>query len=178
LQAAHDSGIVHRDIKPGNLMILHGGTPEESLKLMDFGLAKMTAMLYIAPDELKNYPEPAASGTPEYISPEDGRGRGVDARTDLSSAGVVLYEMLVGRRPFTGDAQKLMHCHEKVTPPTFAEIGMGRAVPSAIEDVVRCCLNKQPDQRPRSAAELALRYEQALGRRISNFRRAGAASRL
>jgi serine/threonine-protein kinase len=174
LQAAHDSGIVHRDVKPGNLMILHGGTPEESLKLMDFGLAKMTAMLYIAPDELKNYPEPAASGTPEYISPEEVRGRGVDARADLYSAGVVLYEMLVGRRPFTGDAQKLMHSHEKVTPPTFAEIGMGRAVPSAIEDVVRCCLNKQPDQRPRSAAELALRYEQALGRRISNFRRSGA----
>jgi tRNA A-37 threonylcarbamoyl transferase component Bud32 len=175
LQAAHDGGIIHRDIKPGNLMILHGGTPDETLKLMDFGLAKITAMLYIAPDELINYPEPAAAGTPEYISPEEVRGRGVDARTDLYSVGVVLYEMLAGRLPFAGDdVQKLMRCHEKVTPPTFAEIGLGGAIPSAIEDVVRCCLNKQPDQRPRSATELALRYEKALGKRITQFRRPGA----
>src|SRR6516225_1677443 len=176
LQAAHDGGIIHRDIKPGNLMIVHGGTPDETLKLMDFGLAKITAMLYIAPDELVNYAAPAASGTPEYISPEEVRGQEVDARADLYSVGVVLYEMLAGRLPFRGDdVQKLMKCHEKVTPPTFAEIGLGGLIPSAIEDVVRCCLNKQPDQRPRSAAELALRYEKALGKRITQFRRAGAA---
>ena len=175
LQAAHDGGIIHRDIKPGNLMIVHGGTPDETLKLMDFGLAKITAMLYIAPDELVNYAAPAASGTPEYISPEEVRGQEVDARADLYSVGVVLYEMLAGRLPFRGDdVQKLMKCHEKVTPPTFAEIGLGGLIPSAIEDVVRCCLNKQPDQRPRSAAELALRYEKALGKRITQFRRAGA----
>jgi serine/threonine protein kinase len=176
LQAAHEGGIVHRDIKPGNLMILHGGTADETLKLMDFGLAKITAMLYIAPDELINYPEPAASGTPEYICPEEVFGRGVDSRADLYSVGVVLYEMLAGRLPFVGDdVQKLMKCHEKVTPPTFAEIGLGGLVPPAIEDVVRCCLNKQPDQRPRTAAELALRYEKALGKRITQFRRSGAA---
>src|SRR5207248_2048729 len=68
----------------------------------------------------------------------------------------------------------LMHCHDKVTPPTFAEIGLGGLVPSAIEDVVRCCLNKQPDQRPRNATELAQRYEKALGKRIAQFRRGGA----
>jgi serine/threonine-protein kinase len=175
LQAAHDGGIIHRDIKPGNLMVLHPGTPDETLKLMDFGLAKITAMLYIAPDELVNYPEPAASGTPEYICPEEVRGRGVDPRSDLYSVGVVLYELLSGRLPFVGDnVQRLMHFHDKVTPPTFAEIGLGGVVPSAIEDVVRCCLNKQPDQRPRNATELALRYEKALGKRISQFRRGGA----
>jgi eukaryotic-like serine/threonine-protein kinase len=177
LQAVHDAGIIHRDIKPGNLMIVNPGTPEESLKLMDFGLAKMTSTLYIAPDELQNYPEPSASGTPEYICPEEVRGTGVDTRSDLYSVGVVLYELLAGRRPFQGaDVQRLMRCHEDRTPPTFAEIGLRNEIPSAIEDVIRCCLNKQPDLRPRNATELALRYEQALGKRITQFRRSGPSS--
>jgi serine/threonine-protein kinase len=176
LQAAHDIGIIHRDIKPGNVMVLHPGTPDETLKLMDFGLAKITAMLYIAPDELVNYKEPTAAGTPEYICPEEVRGMSVGPRSDLYSVGVLLYEMLSGRRPFEGsNPQHLMRCHDKVTPPTFAEIGMGNLIPSAIEDVVRCCLNKQPDQRPRSATELAVRYEKALGKRII-ARRPGASS--
>jgi serine/threonine-protein kinase len=173
LQAAHDSGIIHRDIKPGNLMVLNAGLPDEKLKLMDFGLAKMTSTLYIAPDELRNYPEPAASGTPEYICPEEVRGMSLDPRSDLYSVGVVLYEMLAGRRPFEGDKpQLLMHCHEKKTPPTFAEIGLGKAIPPAIEAVVRSCLSKPPDQRPRNATELALTYERTLGKRITQFHRA------
>ena len=64
LQAAHDHGIVHRDLKPGNIMVLHPGTPQETVKLMDFGLAKMTSMLYISPDELIDFNLPPASGTP------------------------------------------------------------------------------------------------------------------
>src|SRR5262249_26313425 len=83
LQAAHDSGIVHRDIKPGNLMVLNVGTPQETVKLMDFGLAKMSSMLYISPEELIDFSLPAASGTPEYISPEMVRGQEVDGRADL-----------------------------------------------------------------------------------------------
>src|SRR5205823_13790966 len=100
LQAAHDQGVVHRDLKPGNLMILHPGTPQETLKLMDFGLAKMHSMLYISPDELVDFNLPAASGTPEYISPEMVRGGEMDARGDLYSVGVILFEMLTGKRPF------------------------------------------------------------------------------
>ncbi len=177
LQAAHDAGIIHRDLKPGNLMILNPGTPDETLKLMDFGLAKMAALLYIAADDLHNYPEPTASGTPEYICPEEVRGTPVDSRADLYSVGVLLYEMLAGRRPFEGDnPQYLMHCHEAKTAPTFREIGLRNAIPAAIEELIRCCMNKWPDHRPRNAADLALNYEKALGKRITQFTRAATPS--
>ncbi len=172
LQAAHDADIIHRDVKPGNLMIVEAGTPDETLKLMDFGLAKIKAMYYIAPDELVNYAEPAASGTPEYICPEEVRGTPIDARSDLYSVGVVLFEILTGKLPFEGtNSQYLMRCHIDKTPPTFANLGLTNVIPEAIEMVVRSCLAKYPDQRPDNALELAVRYERALGQRITQFRR-------
>ena len=167
LQAAHDAGIVHRDIKPGNLMILQAGTPQETLKLMDFGLAKMSNVLYIAPEELIDYRLPPAAGTPEYISPEQVRGSDMDGRGDLYSVGVVLYEMLTGRRPFNQPVvADLLSAHANQKPPTFAEMGVTDIAP-AIEQIVRSCLEKFPDQRPGSAQALAQRYEQALGRRLT-----------
>jgi eukaryotic-like serine/threonine-protein kinase len=176
LQAAHDGGIVHRDIKPGNLMVLYPGTPQETIKLMDFGLAKMTSMLYISPEDLVDFTLPAASGTPEYISPEMVRGTDLDGRGDLYSVGVVLFEMLAGRRPFVHNSiQGLMRAHAEEPPPTFADIGLGDSVPPAIEAVVRSCLGKYPDERPKTAWDLALAYEKALGRRIISAR-AGNAS--
>jgi serine/threonine protein kinase len=171
LQAAHDAGIVHRDLKPGNLMILYPGTPQETVKLMDFGLAKMTSMLYISPEDLVDFNLPAASGTPEYISPEMVRGNDMDGRGDLYSVGVMLYEMLAGRRPFVhGNVQALMLAHAEAPPPTFADIGLGNSIPPGIEAVVRGCLSKYPDQRPKTAWDLALSYEKALGRRITSSR--------
>lgn len=167
LGAAHQAGIVHRDIKPGNLMILHPCTPQEKVKLMDFGLAKMSSLLYIGADDLVNSLTPSASGTPEYIAPEQACGHDIDARGDLYSVGVVLYEMLTGRRPFEHtSADALLRAHAGETPPTFAERGI-RHVPLAVEEVVRDCLAKHPDQRPGDAAELAQRYEAALGKRLS-----------
>jgi serine/threonine-protein kinase len=168
LQAAHDQGIVHRDIKPGNLMILDPGKPHETLKLMDFGLAKMTTMLYISPEDLVDFNLPPASGTPEYISPEMVRGIDLDGRGDLYSVGVVLFEMLSGRRPFVRDSvEKLMLAHADDRPPSFAEVGQRDLVPGAVEAVVMSCLAKHPDGRPRTAWDLALAYEKALGRRIT-----------
>ncbi len=172
LQAAHDAGIVHRDIKPGNIMVLNPGTPQETIKLMDFGLAKMSSLLYISPEDLVDFNLPAAAGTPEYISPEQVRGNEMDGRGDLYSVGVILFELLAGRRPFlhTGlDDLLLAQAHEK--PPTFADVGI-TDVPAAIEEVVRCCLEKFPDHRPQKALELVQFYEQALGRRINVCRRA------
>jgi serine/threonine-protein kinase len=173
LQAAHEQGIVHRDIKPGNLMILYAGTPQEKLQLMDFGLAKMTSMLYISPEDLVDFNLPAASGTPEYISPEMVRGNDMDGRGDLYSVGVMLFEMLTGRRPFLhGNVEKLMLAHANDPPPSFASAGMVNAVPPALEAVVLGCMAKYPDQRPKNAWELALSYEKALGRRITQSRAA------
>jgi serine/threonine-protein kinase len=171
LQAAHDTGIVHRDVKPGNLMVLNPGTPQETIKLMDFGLAKMSSLLYISPDDLVDFSLPAAAGTPEYISPEQVRGEDMDSRGDLYSVGVILFELLTGRRPFLHpDVDRLLLSHVHDQPPTFASAGV-TDVPPGVEKVVRRCLEKFPDDRPKSATELAQFYEQALGRRINVVRR-------
>ena len=172
LQAAHDAGVVHRDVKPGNLMILYPGTPLEQLRLMDFGLAKMSSLLYISPDDLFDPTLPAAAGTPEYIAPEQVRGNEMDGRGDLYSVGVLLYEMLTGRRPFVGDSvQALMRAAAEQPPPPFAELGLAEPIPPAVERVVRDCLAKHPDQRPPSAQVLLQRYELAVGKRFPLPRR-------
>jgi serine/threonine-protein kinase len=174
LQAAHDAGIIHRDLKPGNLMILRPGTPQERVKLMDFGLARMSSLLYISPDELVDYSLSPTAGTPEYISPEQVRSSDMDSRGDLYSVGVILFEMLTGKRPFErSSVGELLRAHLEETPPTFAELGLAGLVTLAVEKVVRDCLAKHPDDRPRTAMDLATRYEQALGRRI-NIRRTAA----
>ena len=172
LQAAHDAGIVHRDLKPGNLMVLHAGTPQEQLRLMDFGLAKMSSLLYISPDELFDYTLPPAAGTPEYIAPEQVRGAEMDGRGDLYSVGVLLFEMLTGRRPFADDSvHDLMRAHAHRTPPTFAELGLADAIPAAVERLVRDCMAKHPDHRPPTANALMQRYELAMGKRFPLPRR-------
>ncbi len=176
LEAAHRADIVHCDIKPGNLMIVHPATPQETLKLMDFGLARMRSLLYIGVDEVNDSSRSVASGTPEYLAPEQALGQELDARGDLYSVGVVLYEMLSGRRPFEqGNADELLRAHLRQEPPTFAERGVGH-IPPEVESVVRACLAKHPDDRPRDAAELLGRYEKAVGKRLSGPR--GSGSRL
>jgi serine/threonine-protein kinase len=172
LQAAHDAGIVHRDVKPGNLMVLNVGTPQESVKLMDFGLAKMTSQLYISPEDIVDFTLPAAAGTPEYISPEMVLGHEVDGRADLYSVGVMIFEMLTGRLPFVhDDVNALLQAHANDEAPTFADVGFRGPAPAAIEGVVRSCLSKEPHLRPRTAMELAQRYEQAFGQRLQRNRR-------
>ncbi len=172
LQAAHAAGIVHRDLKPGNLMVLDAGLSTERIKLMDFGLARMQSLLYIGADELVNYSAPTASGTPEYIAPEGAAGNETDARGDLYSVGVLLFEMLAGRRPFlAAEMADLLAAHLNDRPPTFAEVlGPGHGIPPAVEEVVRRCLAKVPGDRPASARDLAAAYEQALGRRLASPR--------
>jgi eukaryotic-like serine/threonine-protein kinase len=171
LQTAHDQGIVHRDVKPGNLMILYPGTPQETVKLMDFGLAKMSSLFYISPDELVNFNLPAASGTPEYIAPEMVRGTDMDGRGDIYSVGVLLFEMLTGKRPFVSDdIEKLMVMHRDQPAPTFRDVGLPGLISPAIEAVVQSCLMKHPDDRPGSAWEVALAFERAVGRRLTSGR--------
>jgi serine/threonine-protein kinase len=174
LQAAHDAGIVHRDLKPGNLMILHPGTPQETLKLMDFGLAKMSSLFFIAADEMADFATPTAAGTPEYIAPEQVRSADMDARGDLYSVGVMLFELLAGRRPFDADTpEELMQAHLDDDPPGFASLGLGETIPLAVEKLVRACLAKHPGDRPSSARELFQRYEQALGKKLTLPRLSG-----
>jgi eukaryotic-like serine/threonine-protein kinase len=160
LQAAHDAGIIHRDLKPANLMIVDPDTSHEIVKVMDFGLAKL-----LAPDAMKvtETNTEFAVGTPGYMCPEQARGEDMDQRGDLYSAGVILYEMLTGRLPFAGKStMEMLLAHATEQAPTFAAVGAGGCVSFAVERLVHDCLAKDPAERPKSAREVAERYQAAL----------------
>jgi serine/threonine protein kinase len=159
LQAAHALGIIHRDLKPSNLMIVDADTPYELLKVMDFGLAKT-----LTPDQFAKITQTHtefAVGTPGYMCPEQARGDEMDGRGDLYSVGVILYELLAGRLPFAGrSTMDLLLAHVTEEPPPLSTANLDIA--PSIEEVVRLCLAKHPDDRPRSARELSELYEAAL----------------
>src|SRR5579883_2319501 len=161
LQAAHNLDIIHRDLKPSNLMIVDADTPYELLKVMDFGLAKT-----LTPDQFTKITQTHtefAVGTPGYMCPEQARGDEMDGRGDLYSVGVILYELLSGRLPFAGrSTMDLLLAHVTEEPPPLSLFAGDLDVPPAIEEVVRRCLAKNAEDRPRSARELAELYEAAL----------------
>src|SRR5262249_49332178 len=153
LTAIHKQGIIHRDLKPGNLMIFPPDLPRPTLKVMDFGLAKLSTALYIAPEDITDPNRRLLSGTPQYVCPELIRGEEIDHGSDFYSVGVLLFEMLSGRRPFEAKEVKgLLAAHENDLPPAFSELGV--SAPAAIENLVQACLCKLPSGRPSTAAEL------------------------
>ena len=127
MQAAHGEGIIHRDLKPANLMVVDADTPYEKIKVMDFGLAKLLDEPCQGPvHKVSETGAEFAVGTPGYISPEQVRGEELDHRSDLYSVGVLLFEMLTGRLPFTGnETMDVLLAHATEAPPTFAEVGSG-----------------------------------------------------
>jgi TolB-like protein/Tfp pilus assembly protein PilF len=142
LQEAHKKGVVHRDIKSGNIMIDARG----QAKIMDFGLARMTGTTLLTQ-------EGAAIGTIAYMSPEQARGKEVDHRTDIWSLGVVLYEMLTGKLPFKGDhEQAVVYSILKEKPEPIS--GLKSDIPVSIEQVVSKALEKDKDKRYQQVEEL------------------------
>jgi eukaryotic-like serine/threonine-protein kinase len=170
LQAAHDQGILHRDITAANVMIVGAGSPQESLKVMDFGLARLGGgpQPYIALEKLTGTGQSIGGGTPDYVCPEQIRGESVDLRGDLYSVGVLLFLLLTGHLPFEHAASvgEILLCHLDQQPPSFAAVGAGDKVNHAVEEVVQACLAKFPVERPQTARELGERFENALGQKI------------
>ena len=148
LHAAHAAGLVHRDIKPGNLLI----TPDGRVKITDFGIARIA-------DQVPLTATGQVMGTVQYLSPEQASGHSASATTDIYSLGIVAYESLAGRRPFTGESQVAIAMAQiNETPPDLPA-----TVSEPVRNLVYACLAKKPTDRPASAAHLA-RAAQALRR--------------
>ena len=163
LYAAQLAGIVHRDLKPANLMVTGYGTDAESVRVMDFGFAGFTARPHIQLSELTGQGSFFACGTPAYVSPEMARGDSTDARADIYSVGVMLYELLTGRLPFDhADVGRLVDAHVRDTPPRFQRIGCGH-IPAAVEAVVQVALSKFPSERHQTMKDLVAQYGKAVG---------------
>ena len=142
LERAHDAGITHRDIKPGNIMV----TPHGEVKILDFGLAKLTGQSRLTKDG-------STLGTIAYMSPEQARGDHVDHQSDIWSLGTLLYEMVTGRQAFTGDYDQAVIysiLHENPVPMSK----MTRGLPRGLEQIVNFCLKKDVSKRYASVKEL------------------------
>jgi len=147
LAKAHGIGIVHRDVKPGNVLLSGDG----QATVVDFGLAKLATQTRLTKTGM-------TVGTVGYMSPEQARGEGVDHRTDVWSLGVMLYEMLTGRVPFSGDADPaVVYSILNETPEPVT--GIRREVPVALEDVVERALSKAPGKRFETMAEMLTALE-------------------
>ena len=143
MEAAHSHHIVHRDIKPQNILVSDSGT----IKVTDFGIARAAT----GDDTISS----SAMGSVRYLSPEQARGGYADERSDIYSLGITIYEMATGKVPFDGEntvAIALMHLRDEITPPRcyFPDI------PASLEKIILKCTMKQPEQRYQSAAELIL----------------------
>jgi serine/threonine-protein kinase len=156
LEYSHRAGVVHRDIKPGNVMVTSTG----QVKVMDFGIARA-----ISDSSATIAQTSAILGTAQYFSPEQARGEAVDARTDLYSTGVVLYELLTGRPPFAGEtavATAYQHVSEPPTPPSR----INSAISPALDAVVMHALAKDRFERFQTAGDFTSDLEAAVAGRL------------
>ena len=149
LHEAHEQGLVHRDVKPGNLLI----TPDGQVKITDFGIARVA-------DQVSLTATGQVMGTVQYLSPEQATGKPATPSTDIYSLGIVAYEALAGKRPFTGDNQMAIAMSQiRDTPPPLSE-----DFDPGIRELIMDCLAKKAIMRPATALELAQRAEKLLGK--------------
>jgi serine/threonine protein kinase len=158
LAAAHRFGIVHRDLKPGNVFLMED--PPDFVKILDFGLAKIIGDVAGASRNQEMTQEGKVFGTPKYMSPEQVTAKKIDHRTDIYSAGVILYEMITGKPPFSGEtSQETMYMH--VRDGVKSPLELRKDCPSVLGRVVLKALEKEPDNRFASARAFRDALEEA-----------------
>jgi serine/threonine-protein kinase len=164
LGAAHQAGIIHRDLKPDNIFLIERGGRRDFVKLLDFGVAKlMNATL----DEASTFRSSAGMvvGTPNYMAPEQALGHKVNHLADVYAMGVILFEMVAGRRPFVADtAREVMVQHLTAPPPRPSRLNPAGAIPEPLEALILACLRKEPEDRPQSIGEVEQRLREILRR--------------
>ena len=161
LDAGHRNGIIHRDIKPDNIILLDSNDAADHVKILDFGIAKVLDNKTLDTHSLEQRLTNVGSviGTPHYMAPEQCQGEEADSRSDIYSLGVVLYELLTGVAPFlakTPTGVAIKHVTEKPRP--LREINP--SVPESVERVVLQALEKDPNTRPQTALELARAFRE------------------
>jgi eukaryotic-like serine/threonine-protein kinase len=153
LAAAHEQGVIHRDVKPENIFLVHAADGRELVKLLDFGFAWLPG----------DRPRPSgggpvssptiAVGTPEYMAPEQASGAPAEPSVDIYSLGIVLYEMLTGRVPFTGAYPGIAEKHRSAAPPTLRSLNPKLSASTEMEAVVMRAIAKEPGDRFASMTE-------------------------
>ncbi len=166
LEYAHGRGVVHRDLKPENIMVLpaRGVFSRQCVKLLDFGIAKL------ADDDAQGSGRKLTQlglvlGTPGYMSPEQAAGQPADVRSDVYACGVLLYEMLAGRRPFEGDNLQVLAMHLNATPSSLRNVVSDGSITPQVDGVIMRALAKQPAERFQSARELRRALDRAASQR-------------
>ncbi|WP_328707207.1 serine/threonine-protein kinase [Citreicoccus inhibens] len=152
LGAAHQVGVVHRDIKPDNLFIIQRGGQPDFVKVLDFGVAKLMA----AQGGVSSTLDGTIIGTPAYMSPEQAAGLPVDHRADIYAVGNILYELVVGHPPFESTAfgQLVVQIITQAPPALPATLPSGEPLPAEFSELVMRCLAKEPEARPQQLAEV------------------------
>lgn len=168
LGAAHAKGIVHRDIKPENVFLVTRGKRRDFVKIVDFGIAKMSDIETEGAPGRKLTKTGMIFGTPEYMSPEQAAGKALDHRVDVYALGVILFEGLTGRVPFVGDSfMGILTQHMFEEPPPLRDVNPRVSTSSEMEMVIYKALAKDPDQRYGSMTELEDAITEALQGRVS-----------
>jgi serine/threonine-protein kinase len=168
VEAAHKRGIVHRDLKPDNIF-LQNQEGVEVVKVLDFGIAKIKQN---SNNTVGLTEAGMIVGTPQYMSPEQCRSDNIDARADIYSIGIIIFEMLTGRLPYTGDSP-LAVALKQVGEPVPSLLQYLPQASSEVEAVVRRTLDKRPDYRPQTATQLAEELAAAIGYRLAAERSTG-----
>ena len=159
LDAVHQASIIHRDLKSENIFLVNHEGQADFVKLLDFGLAKL---MKSRQKSILQTADGVILGTPEYMSPEQASGKAVDHRTDIYSLGIILYEMVVGKRPFAGKSFSeiaIKHLTKTPVKPNRKLKDSHLRIPKKLERLIMDCLKKKSQDRPQSMAEVSARLQ-------------------